>query len=80
MAGDEASGPDGFPMAFFHHFWGMLKEDVTAFMKEFHSRAWLSKGLGASFIALIPKKAGAYNIRDFRPISLVGSIYQFTRY
>lgn len=42
MAGDKASGPDSFPMAFFHHFWGMLKEDVTAFMKEFHSRGWLS--------------------------------------
>ena len=30
----------------------------------------------SNFIALIPKKNGASNIRDFRPISLVGSVYK----
>ncbi|XP_075645327.1 uncharacterized protein LOC142616338 [Castanea sativa] len=34
------------------------------------------KSLNATFIALIPKKNGASNIRDFRPISLVGSVYK----
>lgn len=32
--------------------------------------------LGATFIALIPKKKRADLIRDFRPISLIGSIYK----
>ena len=32
--------------------------------------------LNATFIALIPKKNDASNIRDFRPISLVGSLYK----
>ena len=32
--------------------------------------------LGASFIALIPKKDGAICIKDFRPISLIGSLYK----
>ena len=31
--------------------------------------------LGATFIALIPKKEGVISIKDFRPISLIGSIY-----
>ena len=35
-----------------------------------------SKSLNATFITLIPKKNGASNIRDFRPISLVGSVYK----
>ncbi|CAN4121478.1 unnamed protein product [Withania somnifera] len=30
----------------------------------------------ASFIALIPKKKGALELRDFRPISLIGSTYK----
>ena len=34
------------------------------------------KSLNASFIALIPKKQNASNIRDFRPISLIGSVYK----
>jgi hypothetical protein len=32
--------------------------------------------LNATFVALIPKKQNATNIRDYRPISLVGSIYK----
>jgi hypothetical protein len=34
------------------------------------------KSLNASFIALIPKKQNASNICDFRPISLIGSVYK----
>lgn len=47
------------------------------FFKEFHNYFKLEKSLNASFIALlIPKKHDAINIRDFRPISLIGSIYK----
>ena len=66
-------GPDGYPMAFFLHFWGTLKEDVIAFLNEFHARGTLSKGMCASFIWLIPKKEGEIGIKDHRPISLIGS-------
>ena len=61
-------------MSFYHKFWDLLTVDIMAFMKEFHSRGRLSKSIDASFIALIPKKTGADSIKDFRPISLLGSI------
>ena len=32
--------------------------------------------LNASFLSLIPKKNNALNIKDFQPISLVGSMYK----
>ena len=54
----------------------MLKKDVLAFVDEFHRRGKLSKGMGASFIVLIPKKSGEIGIRDYRPISLLGCIYK----
>eukprot|EP00268_Persea_americana_P006961 TRINITY_DN12535_c1_g1_i3.p1 TRINITY_DN12535_c1_g1~~TRINITY_DN12535_c1_g1_i3.p1 ORF type:complete len:154 (-),score=24.89 TRINITY_DN12535_c1_g1_i3:50-511(-) len=54
----------------------MLKKDILAVMDEFHQRGKLSKGLGASFMVLIPKKAGELTIKDYRPISLIGSIYK----
>ena len=37
-------------------------------------RGKLSKHIGASFITLIAKKLGAESIKDFWPISLIGSI------
>lgn len=76
FAGDKSPGPDGFPMAFFQRFWSDVKEDILQFMKEFHARGRPSKNLGASFIVLIPKKDEADRIRDFRPISLIGSVYK----
>eukprot|EP00268_Persea_americana_P014031 TRINITY_DN16210_c0_g1_i8.p2 TRINITY_DN16210_c0_g1~~TRINITY_DN16210_c0_g1_i8.p2 ORF type:complete len:227 (+),score=36.61 TRINITY_DN16210_c0_g1_i8:18-698(+) len=76
LAGDKAPGPDGFPMAFFLRFWKLLKKDVMDFIGEFSRRGKLSKGLGASFIALIPKKVGDLGIKDYRPISLLGSPYK----
>lgn len=32
--------------------------------------------MGATFIALTTKRIGAKNIKDFRPISLIGCIYK----
>ena len=43
-------------MAVFHHF---------------HVTSQFEKSLNATFIALIPKKAAAVEVKNFRPISLV---------
>ena len=34
------------------------------------------RSLNASFLTLIPKKNNAINVKDFRPTSLVGSVYK----
>ena len=47
------------------------------FFADFHHRNGVfEKSLNATFISLIPKVAGAVNLKDFRPISLVGSVYK----
>ena len=76
MEGDKALGPDGFSMAFSHHCWSVVERDVLAVFEEFYQHCKFEKSLNATFIALIPKKNYASNIRDFRPISLVGSLYK----
>ena len=42
----------------------------------FHTQVVFVKSLNASFLALIPKKVDAMEIKDFRPIGLVGGIYK----
>lgn len=34
------------------------------------------KNLNATFLVLIPKKGGVEDLKDFRPISLVGELYK----
>ena len=53
-----------------------MERDVLAVFEEFYHHSKFEKSLNAIFIALIPKKNDASNIRDFRPISLVGSLYK----
>lgn len=45
-------------------------------VKDLFDRAFLDKGSNATYIALIPKKEGAYRISNFGPVSLVGSTYK----
>lgn len=46
------------------------------FLQEFHGRKSFERSNNALFIAIIPKKTGAINIRDFQPITL-GEIGEF---
>ena len=76
MEGDKAPDPDGFSMAFFHQCWRVVERDVLEVFEQFHQHCKFEKSPNATFIALIPKKNDAFNICDFRPISLIGSIYK----
>ena len=53
-----------------------MQKDILAVFEEFFQHCKFEKSLNAFFIALIPKKNDASNIRDFWPISLVGSVYK----
>jgi hypothetical protein len=44
--------------------------------QEFYSHCKFEKSLNATFVPLLPKKRGVVNIKDFCPISLVGSVYK----
>jgi hypothetical protein len=76
MKGDKASRPDGFSMALFQKCLEVIKKDLMAVFKEFHETGKFEKSLNATFVALIPKKAGAMEIKDFRPISLVSGVHK----
>ena len=76
LNGDKAPGPDGFTAAFWQHSWDFVKPDILALFKDFHERGRFGKGLNSTFLVLIPKIRGAEDLKDFRPISLISSIYK----
>ena len=63
-------------MAFFQKCWCVLENEILAFFADFHKECNFEKSLNATFLCLIPKKLSVVNIRDFHPISLVGSLYK----
>ncbi|RVW53855.1 LINE-1 reverse transcriptase-like [Vitis vinifera] len=76
MNGDKAPGPDGFTIAFWQSSWELVKEEIMELFREFYNQCSFANSLNSTFIVLIPKKGGAEDLGDFRPISLVGSLYK----
>jgi mannosylglycoprotein endo-beta-mannosidase len=75
MPSDKAPGTDGFTGAFFKKCWEHIKVDVMNAIGGFgelhaHGLHWLN----SANIVLLPKKEGAEDISDFRPISLIHAI------
>ena len=64
----------GLQWHFFRSVGGLWS--VLDFFEEVHDHCKFERSLNASFITLIPKKVNASNIRNFRPISPIGSVYK----
>ncbi|GJS63615.1 RNA-directed DNA polymerase, eukaryota [Tanacetum coccineum] len=54
----------------------LFENDVYDAVKYFFTYGVIPKGCNSSFIALIPKILDANMVKDFRPISLIGSLYK----
>ena len=46
------------------------------FFRDFLANGKFVKSLNSTFLVMVPKKEGADDFKDFRPISLVGSLYK----
>ncbi|GKB60199.1 RNA-directed DNA polymerase, eukaryota [Tanacetum coccineum] len=73
---DKSPGPDGFTFGFYRHFWNMIEIDVVKAVEFFFLTGEFPNGCNSNFIALIPKIPDANMVKDFRPISLIGSFYK----
>ncbi|KAF3616334.1 hypothetical protein FXO38_34603 [Capsicum annuum] len=74
---DKAPVPDGFNLHFFQSCWNTIRDDVWRIVEIFHQKGSFVKILNAIFIALIPKKKGAVEVKDFRPTSLLRSVQNY---
>nr|GEW75572.1 RNA-directed DNA polymerase, eukaryota, reverse transcriptase zinc-binding domain protein [Tanacetum cinerariifolium] len=73
---DKSLGPDGFTFGFYRQFWPIIEEDVYTVVSYFFNYCDIPNGCNSSFITLIPKLPDAKLVKDFRPISLIGSTYK----
>ncbi|GJT40304.1 RNA-directed DNA polymerase, eukaryota, partial [Tanacetum coccineum] len=73
---DKAPGPDGFTFGFYRRYWNLIESDVVNAVKWIFIHGSIPKGGNSCFITLIPKIPNANMVKDFRPISLVGSVYK----
>jgi hypothetical protein len=74
--GNKSPGPDGFNFSFFKKCWGMLKDEIRIMFDQFHGNSCFPKSFLSYFVTLIPKVSSPSSLTDFRPISLLGSLYK----
>lgn len=63
-------------MAFYKQCWDIIKVNLTETIQHFHRLESFEKSINATFIALVRKKAQAMELKDFRPINLIGGVYK----
>nr|GEX12575.1 hypothetical protein [Tanacetum cinerariifolium] len=73
---DKSPGPDGFTFEFFRKFWTVVGPDFCMAVEWFFTNGEFVKGCNYSFVALIPKVLDPKVVSDYRPISLIGSLYK----
>nr|GEX93672.1 RNA-directed DNA polymerase, eukaryota, reverse transcriptase zinc-binding domain protein [Tanacetum cinerariifolium] len=73
---DKSPGPDGFTFGFDRRYWSILEKDVKQAVRYFFHYEVFSKVGNSSFITLIPKTPNVNKVKDFRPITLIGSLYK----
>ena len=75
LNGDKAPRLDGFTTAFWQFGWDVVKSNIMGMFRDFHEHGSFVRSLNSTFMVLIPKR-GVEDLKDFRPISLTGSIYK----
>jgi len=73
--GSKSPGPDDFNFAFIKDVWYLLKGKVYIMFDQLHANEVLPKSM-AFFVTLIPKVSSPLELKDSRPISLLGCLYK----
>lgn len=74
LANNRASGPDGLPNEFAKVYWSEIKFEVMRLVTDFFNETIDLRPLNTANIIMIPKKADAVELKDFRPISIISLI------
>ncbi|GJT74437.1 RNA-directed DNA polymerase, eukaryota [Tanacetum coccineum] len=73
---NKSPGPDGFTFEFFRKFWDTIGPDLCVVVEWFFEHCLFARGCNSSFLSLILKFPDPKFVNDYRPISLIGSLYK----
>lgn len=76
MNSHKSPGPDEMSPLFYKKFWGTIGEDVISAVQSFFQGGGLSRAVNHTFLTLIPKRAAANKVDQFRPIALCNVFYK----
>lgn len=72
----KAPGADTIPAEFYQELWEDISTDVFNFVAEATTQAYIMDELNVSKIALLPKSEDRIRIQNYRPISLLNTLYK----
>ena len=73
---DKAPGFDGYNFKFIREMWDVIKDEIYDSVMEFFATGSSAKQLNVTWVTLIPKVENSTSIEQYRPISMVGSLYK----
>lgn len=68
--------PDRFTVGVFQSQWDLIKEDLMKVFQEFAQGGIIHGLTNETYTCLIPEKLNSCKVKDFRPISLVTSLFK----
>ena len=72
----KAPGVDAIPAEFYQALWEDIDTDIFSFVSESIHEAHIEAELNVSKIALLPKSEDRSRVQNFRPISLLNTLYK----
>jgi len=72
----KAPGYDGFNLKCLKEVWPIVGEEFCSYILQFFQSGKMHPSFNTTWVTLVPKKPGVITIADYRPISMVGSLYK----
>ena len=76
LPGGKSLGVDSIPAEFYQEMWEDIEVDIFNFVSESMQQCFLVDELNISKIALLPKSEDRVRIQNYRPISLLNTLYK----
>ena len=76
LPGGKSPGLDSIPAEFYQEMWEDIEVDIFNFVSESMQQCFLVDELNISKIALLPKSEDRVRIQNYRPISLLNTLYK----